>query len=226
MTYLNLICRLITFFIVVTILIKDASSVNIECDFYREIFANVGEVYTCLSETINIVAAHNREITKISGYHLGSLNNQNVEGFFVDSMTVRYFPRNLGEKFSNLKAICLFKTDLKEIHQNDLETFGDNLQYIDFSFNSLEYLEDGLFEKNKNLKVIYFQNNRIKVVHENVFDNLDHLLTLNMKNNECTDGNTISNNKHSKTLEIISKIKQKCSKGYDAYAVSHGINNQ
>lgn len=128
------------------------------------------------------------------------------------SITVNYFPKNLENIFPNLIAVAFQTTELKEIHQEDVKPFGQQLEYFQVHNCYITIIEKDLFKFNPNLKAILIDRNRIKYVEGNAFDHLNQLVSLFMERNECINENSKENRQL--TLQVISTVKGECYSNY------------
>lgn len=204
-------------------LIDKGASISLNCEFghkmwdYHEDYSN----YMC--ETIQIeeiLTQNNREITEVTGDHSSHENLSDVKGFNVENKTVSYVPKNLLKFFPNIRALEIINCHLKEIRSEDLEPFGEKLNFLHLNDNDIEYLEQDLFAKNPNLLSLKFNNNNIKFVHAALFENLNQLRTLWMDTrNPCFEG-------IEDVLEVeiaIKNVVDKCSSGYEEFAKANNL---
>lgn len=122
-------------------------------------------------------------------------------------MKINYFPRGFETFFGNIKAIFIRNSNLKEIHQGDLKSFS-KLVEIYLHENSLEVLEEGLFDFNLNLEFVSFENNEIAHIGPNVFDHLNKLRYLYFDSNSCI--NKFAYNSISEVKNVIQIVKSQC----------------
>lgn len=207
------------------VLIEGAISITLNCEFIYGSYSYVDTYYTCVAKNLTIDSPDDREITEITGTYLSGKGFEDVEHFRVANQTIEYLPQNLSNFFPNIKAVYLWNTQLKEIHQDDFKPFGKKLEIILIYSNLIEYLEENVFAYNKNLRYVYLDSNRIKFIHENVFDNLKKLKTLWVHGNDCTIGDDVmyTDNNRDEVLRIVLKIREKCSGKYEDYAESIGL---
>jgi hypothetical protein len=183
-------------FCFVGVYLKLSASTSFECNFNTYNWNIVKNSYCCYaSNSRRITTRESASINSISGTHLSGLNNSDVDGFYVEYKTINYFPRGLDHFFKNLKAIEIYKSKLREIHQEDLKPFPRLVELI-LHYNLLEVLEEGLFDFNTDLEYIYFEGNKIVNIKPHVFDHLSRLSYLYLTFNVCIDRyaeNSISN---------------------------------
>ncbi|XP_070500138.1 uncharacterized protein [Chironomus tepperi] len=186
-------------------------SADMECEFGMFYFIAVGDVYCCdLKNTLNIKSKESAVINSAKGTHETGKSDSDIAGFYsVDSSRViEYFPRNLANFFTNIKAIFINYGRLKEIQQSDLKPFP-KLVYLNLGDNGIEFLEDGLFTYNPELKVVSFSSNKLIHIGTQVFDNLNNLAWLYLSKNNCISMKAIDN--RTAVKEVISQAKLKCS---------------
>lgn len=194
------------------ILIDNASLITIDCEFKNIDWQSVGEFYTCYPKVLKIEKVNDRRITKAIGDYHYNRTRDDVKGLVIYDQTIRFFPQNILTFFPNIIAVWVHNSSLHQLDQNDLRPYGKNLELLAISKNELESLNENLFVHNANLKYIDLRDNRIKYVYDNVFDSLKDLKYINMRNNVCYNEEEFSSDDRDHTLEIIGKIKDKCSK--------------
>ncbi|XP_070504107.1 adhesin Ata autotransporter-like [Chironomus tepperi] len=186
-----------------------SQSTSFDCQYVSARWGSLGTIYRCdVQNSVRITSTDTAQIDAVTGTHLAGYNNDNVEGIQVHSKgQIHFFPRGLNKIFKNLKAIFIYTTGLKEVHQSDLKDFP-NLKHLSLTKNSLEILEKDLFEFNPNLENIYLNSNKISHIDPNVFDKLTNLKTLYLSSNACIDM-TAENNPTS-VQNIIKTAKNQC----------------
>jgi len=169
----------------------------------------IGTIYRCnVQNSLNITTLDEAYFDNISGTHLAGFNNDNIEGFYIESKgQIHYFPRGLNKFFKNLKGIYISNTGLKEIHQSDLKDFP-NLMELYLLSSHLEILEENLFEFNPNLYYIHLGTNRISHIDPNVFDKLSKLKYLYLGTNICIHMN--AENNPTEVQNVIKTAKAQC----------------
>lgn len=138
---------------------------------------------------------------------MASKSYDDVIGFNARRKTIQSFPRGLHTYFKNLKVIHIEKCGLKEIHQAELKPFP-NLEYFFLSSNSIEVIEEGLFDNNPSLKTIGLWESRIVHIDSKVFDRLPKLRYLCLPNIFCVKMNIW--NSREEVLEALKVIKNQC----------------
>ncbi|XP_037041999.1 uncharacterized protein LOC119078537 [Bradysia coprophila] len=182
-------------------------SVEINCTYAHKMLGIqsviLGIFYECFSnETIN-VSERNTAVTNVTGMHLHTLNNSNVQGIHI--IGASYLPTGLAKFFPNLIGLSV-EQHLKEITKNDLEPFP-NLIHLWLVRNPLEVIEKDLFMYNPDLAYISLRQNFIKEIDSNVFDHLDRLSILELDRNECINDNAAG---RYDVMRLIKQIKEKC----------------
>lgn len=183
-----------------------ASAYEIKCDYSKtDSWTELSEIYYC--DVKNSVSNPSEGVTHVSGNHLRNKDNCKVLGFWVDKKEMKIFPKNLENEFENLIAIGFDSTGMREIHKEDLEPFGEDLEFFRLSRCDIEFLEKDLFIHNPNLKVVGLHYNKIKYIHENIFASLTSMTNLWLSNNYCINADG-QNRKTS--VEVVSKAKEQC----------------
>lgn len=158
-------------------------------------------------DTFPNITKPNAKLPSVTGNHIEGKSFLDVEGFniFSTANEIRYFPK-IGEVFPHLKIVRLSAVEMIEIHQSDLKPLID-LEFLNLAFNSIQFLEENLFEFNKNLKMIDFWMNKISYIAPNVFDNLINLNILWLLKNDCVSENV---DDRDNVLKLIKKVKVEC----------------
>jgi len=181
---------------------------SIECSYSTTYWITLKNFYYCsVNIDPSITTQESANITSISGNHLNGKTNSDVSGIYANSKTINYFPRGLETFFMNIKAIEIINCKLKEIHQDDLKPFP-KLVEIWLYINSLEVLEEGLFDYNPDLEYIHFRNNKIVHIEPKIFDHLSKLSTLILSSNSCVSKNV--ENSTSEVKNLIQNVKSQC----------------
>lgn len=147
--------------------------IELKCKFSNEDSEVFGKHYQCwVRDQGDLVTNRkNRQITEITGSHLDSKTNADVNIFFIRDSTVKYFPQNLKIFFANLEGILIQKSKLKEIRREDLKIFPE-LRALELDSNEIIVLEPNLFQFNNKLEWISLYGNQISHVDSQTFDNL------------------------------------------------------
>ncbi|CAH1734134.1 unnamed protein product [Chironomus riparius] len=161
-----------------------STSTGIGCTYYTNNWTIVKGLYYCfINNDPRITSRESAKITSITGNHKIWKSNVDVQGFHIDVRTINYFPR-FEAFFVNVKLICIYNSNLKEVHQEDLKPYPRLIE-IALHYNSIEVLEEGLFDFNPDLVYIDMSNNKIVHVEPKVFDHLSKLMTLHLDSNIC-----------------------------------------
>ncbi|KAG5668404.1 hypothetical protein PVAND_016344 [Polypedilum vanderplanki] len=186
-------------------------AVVIDCEFESYSWTLIGSKYTCLLKKNPSINSLNTFITAANGNHYNSsMSHENVQGFYSTSSfyILHYMPHGLSKIFPNLIAILINYSQMKEIHQKDLEQY-EKLKYIQIWGNDIEYLEKDLFKYNTELEYISFGgNNKINQIYPTIFDHLSKLQQLYLSRNQCIQKDRTD---RSGVLELIKEVKILCS---------------
>lgn len=109
--------------------------------------------------------------------------NDYVKYVEFESSVVNFLPNDL-KKFKNLETIKIEELNLLEINQDDLKDFK-NLKNLKLQGNKIQKLDENLFEFNTKLETLSFAQNEIKFIHPNLFSKLNHLIELELLDNDC-----------------------------------------
>lgn len=108
----------------------------------------------------------------------------------LNSKNMTTLPKELQNKFPNLKVLALGGSGIKELQREDMERFGNKLTVFDAYRNQIEKIDDDLFNNNFNLKYISFIDNPVKVIGKNFVRNLNKMKKLEqviLINCKCTN---------------------------------------
>lgn len=146
-------------------------------------------------------------------YFLGSEFDTTVERFHISyNKEVHYLPKNIGEKFPNMKEFQVWSCgllvirnhylksmlNLRELHLSNNEiTTIESVAFLDLislkemylDYNKIETFDENLFATMVNLEFINLSNNQIKFLSPKTFDiSSGKLRKIDLRNNVCTNG--------------------------------------
>ncbi|XP_070504888.1 uncharacterized protein [Chironomus tepperi] len=185
-----------------------SSSTSLNCDYHFGGLHLIGNVYRCIvKDNLNIFTEESAQITSVDGVHKDNRSTDDVAGFYASSKIVSYFPRNLDKYFPNMVSITIDSCHLLKIHQEDLKQFP-KLVVLQLQHNTIEVIEQGLFDFNPKLKKISIYEKNLIHIDPNVFDNLPKLgyFTLNLL--KCSQAHVY--NSREKVRAAIQIVKSKC----------------
>lgn len=184
-------------------------STKIKCNYNVHKYSEVGTIYNCLiADNHEILTPESAQIDEITGTHYSLKNNSHVLVIMaIKKSIIHCFPQKLDNFFPNLNYIRLSLVGLKEIHQADIKPFSKMIK-LDLSSNSINFIEDNLFEFNSKLKFVSFAFNSIYYLHPVVFSNLKSLRYLWLTKIGCIDESVDDEPK--KVLALINNINDKC----------------
>ncbi|KAG5667954.1 hypothetical protein PVAND_015913 [Polypedilum vanderplanki] len=162
-----------------------AKGIPIYCSFQTVSLSDSATLYYCEIQDKGKYIEPKIVFDEIAGIHAVGKSNEDVQGFrFEHYDKIQYFPTNLENFLKNLTSISLHDLEIKEIHQSDLEPFG-NLKYFYFGKNQLHTLEKDLFEFNPLLELLWLNNNKLSHIDPFVFSSLNSLRVLDLSFNSC-----------------------------------------
>lgn len=140
---------------------------------------------------INLVTSPNSEVRMITRQNGSPVTNTHqIEMLDFWNMRINYIPKNIKAKFPNLKVIRFEITKLLSVSRENMQQFGNSLEFVCFAGNQLTWLDRDLFESNPNLKVIYLHDNPIRYIDPAFFETLKkfrNLRLLNLSRLKCTN---------------------------------------
>lgn len=132
---------------------------------------------------------------------------QKVTHILFYRVTLPKFPNELSGFFPNLRYIEIFDSKLKSIFAEDLRGFT-KLEKLKLDFNEISFLPGDLFQFTPKISQISFASNKIKKINDNIFDNLKHLIRVDLRRNPNIDYNYC---KGGQDISILKKIiQEKC----------------
>lgn len=168
----------------------------------------INDVYFCdLNESLAIPNP-NTDVTSVTGDHADQKSLADVKGFRAYNKTLHYLPQGLEKYFvaDKIIFIAIWGTGLKEIRQIDLAPYT-KMKFFSAFNNDVQVIEQDLFKFNKNIEFISLSKNKIKFIDGNAFQNLNHLVSLYLDDNECISK---SSNGGVLVIYFIKEIRQKC----------------
>lgn len=158
------------------------SSVIIQCDF-RTAAWTIGNQYTCFS-TVE-VEDNGAEVIAVVGDHQNGRTNEDVKMLVADDQFVlTQFPRGVGNFFPDLLGISAFGGNIETITSDDLEPFP-NLQLLNLRMQKLVTLEGDLLQNNLQLQWINFSDNLLEGVENGLLNGLNNLSIAFFNRNPC-----------------------------------------
>lgn len=145
------------------------------CDFKVMGSVCCGYLNACLVLNQNIIS---------DDYDLGSEVKTNVEQFeIIYNREVKFLPRNIGEKFPNLKEFRVLNCGLTVVRIHYFKNM-QNLKRLMCSFNEITTLEAGAFEDLVNLRWLKFDNNLIETLDAKLFATMMNLEDIRLNDNK------------------------------------------
>lgn len=130
-----------------------------------------------------VVTADNTTVTSVNGNSSPDANRQILS---IQRQTLHYLPKGIAKLFPGLLSLDISDSDLKSLKQADLKPFT-KLQELALVSNDLETLDDNLFAFNTELVFVNFSFNKIKIVGEGILTPLTKLQSALFKGNDCID---------------------------------------
>lgn len=177
-----------------------------QCNFEMKSWANMGNVYTCSVNDLNVVNNGER-VNSIEGSHMEGKSNADVIKLNIDNASCKYLPQGFEVFFPNLKGLRVAASGLEYLKQSDLSAFP-KLINCDMFNNHLKTLGDDLFSKNLDLEYLYFGDNQINNVGYNIFEALSNLHTAVFQGNQCIRSNAYSADE---IITLQKKLNELCS---------------
>ena len=163
-------------------------------------------LYDCEIMSGTIVNEADIDVKSVIGEHTDGNSDEDVQSLSIRNKAHYHMPHDIEDYFENLVCLDIFKVQLQEIHQEDLERFP-GLKYLSLADNLITVLDRYLFKNNLDLEVIQLRDNKIKFVNQ-AFVDLKKLHHLDFKRNECHSG--FAANSKSAVNVLIKHIYSNC----------------
>jgi Leucine rich repeat len=150
------------------------------------------------------------ESTSINSFNVtfaSEFNENVVEIFSKKNKRIRYLPKNIYERFPNLKTLNFEECSLKAVTIENLQKLT-YLKRIDFSINEIRTVNVGTFNDLINLEQLILSQNKIARMNGDVFRPLVKLRLLDFDGNFCITESFISDDLN--IMSIAETISQKC----------------
>lgn len=189
------------------------ASLNLECEFIRSEWFDVGELDNCYARNIE-VRDPLVKVDSINGN--GSQVLSYVKGFWIEKEVVEFLPESLGKFLPSLLAFGMDNTGLKRLSKLNLQPFTA-IQRFAFYRGELEYLESDLFTYNKNLQSISLTDNNMLIIGHSIFDHLPQLYSVQVKlrcidvsceNKKCLPEVQMKLKKYCQSDDVIKSLKE------------------
>lgn len=148
------------------------------------ICAVVTQEVICIFEMeLNLRTCVVDQIINGDDFIIASPFNATIEHFFIDDdRDVNYMPRQIIEKFPNLKQITMTRTELSVV-QNYFFKSMRKLQFLALSLNKITTLESNAFEDLTSVEKLWLHGNLIETLDEKIFLPMASLQVLWLNNN-------------------------------------------
>jgi Leucine rich repeat len=179
---------------------KFANSQQVECESFQSRTEDNEIVKVCRID----------QSTSISSFNvtLASEFDENVVDIFAKhNDKIRYLPKNIYEKFPNLKTLNFEECSLKAIVKENLQQLT-YLKSIDFSYNKIKTINIGTFNDLINLEQLILSYNKISRMNGDVFRPLVKLRLLDFDGNFCITENFIGDDLD--LINIVESVSQQC----------------
>lgn len=203
------------------VILPSVYGVVIDCAYRRDFFGYSSlPQYACVvtsmsSENPTIVDDIRGEVTDhtlLLNNYVPLMNNSDVLGFSVYRCPVaptsvvncpissKSLPANIGNFFPNLQILKWVGNDLETITADALKTLP-NLKSLELSGNLLTTIDGNLFRYTPKIVFVDLADNLIQHIGSEVFDGLNMLFHVALRNNTCIDS-TFSGQDRIKSLSL------------------------
>lgn len=195
---------------------NDESERSVKCETIKKfMWSKVGLISTCKASSsieINTFETEIADIVDSKGYSLRKSNN--ILGLWIKNAKVSFIPGNVKTIFPQLKALSVENSGLLTLDKEDMRQFGGDIIQISFFDNSIRALKGDLFEFNNNLEYVDFSSNPIEFIDARIFDNFGGDIEMKLFNTNCTSDQfqiVSSDDLGDQKLQWISKMRR-CNK--------------
>lgn len=195
---------------------NDESERSIKCETIKKfMWSKVGSISTCKASSSLEINSFETEIAYIvdsKGYSLGK--SSKIQGLWIKNAKVNFIPGNIKNFCPLLRALSVENSGLLTLDKEDMRQFGSDLIQISFFDNSIRALKGDLFEFNNNLKYVDFSSNPIEFIDAHIFDNFGVDIEMKLFNTICISDKfqiVSSEDLGDQKLQWISKMR-KCNK--------------
>lgn len=122
------------------------------------------------------------DFTSISGDHLETFSNSDVQFVRIISQNTKNIPRIICETFPNVIVMNVVNSGLTTLGPNSFASCGD-LSYLELHLNQLEEIPSGVFDGNLKLMELVISNNKFRKLQSDVFSKIP-LNFLNIRGNQ------------------------------------------
>lgn len=142
---------------------------EVRCEFYtRDEKYWFSKAYICEVTKVPKEMSSFR-VEKFVGTHEFGKSDDDVKCLIISGHKLKIFPKNLHQKFPDLRFLKIKGCGIEKITQEELIGL-DNLECLNLSGNRLTSVPDDLFVGMKNLRWISFYDNKIEQLSSRLFD--------------------------------------------------------
>lgn len=139
-------------------------------------FKTLSSNYCCFV-TSSYIDQRAVKIKEFKGEHEAKKSDRDVDLLYIHYQRINFIPRGFTENFGNLRSLKITSCDLRELIRDDFIGL-DFLEEINFSSNSITFLDDDLLADMLKLKIISFSENEIIYVSSKLISHLDSQLKI------------------------------------------------
>lgn len=148
----------------------------------------IGNPYTCTAKPL-FDGQNDNKLTVVYGTHQSGKEYVDVEGLYIPSENMQFFPINIETFFSNLRGISFSVNSMSDVSNNHLIPFP-NLEVLALNWNRITSLDSNLLAGLKLIEYIDFNSNNIKHVgHDFILPNQGEIY---FWQNPCIDRSAIT----------------------------------
>lgn len=119
-------------------------------------------------------------------YFLGSKFNTSVERFQIqNNREVKYLPKQIGEKFPNLKVLWVLRCGLVVVRNHYFKSMA-NLRHLVLAQNQITSIEPDSFKDLARVRQLILVTNMLVTLDEKLFASMVELDALDMSNNKIS----------------------------------------
>lgn len=161
-------------------------NVELKCSTPSEVkWFDKKSFFTCSSVQELTVKTHFANVNNVVFENHLIFDENIIEGLVLKGSKINYIPNGINTFFPKLIALDISNSSLISLEKENLEQFGESLQYLNVQNNELTFLKSDVFQFNINLVQIDLSFNKIKFYGPGLIESLIWLREISL--NGCID---------------------------------------
>lgn len=181
-----------------------ALSYKLVCDYKTDPKWGFG----CDVSSIDSTSDHYCKLTDVNGVDIPGKSFSDVKFLKIKNENLKFLPRGLHKKFSNVETLLIDSQKLSELTNDDLKEFGIKLKNLIIFSSSIKSLDQNLFSSTPNLNNIQIASRAMANIHENLFNTIKIKLKKLSINFPCMGEQVAENSQN--IAQLIDSIQGSC----------------